>query len=168
MSDEKHPYESGPDTDPNAWRQPPIDQMAEDGRTAYFEGVAEQMYPDDPARQALVVEGLRSLSHPADRPQEMPTPQQMRGAIGAAVPGLYAQNRFFIISGPSEPIPGAQVKVEILDFFALHQSTWKMDIFGMAAGTSLVLHRNAGGTTILDTPVSNAFLEFLRPYGFIR
>ena len=158
-----------PDTDPS---YPSFDPMAAEGITAYCEEMARQLCPDDPAKQAMIVEGLRSMMHGKSGPGSFDIQRMAQGAAGAMMPGISSPQRFYVMS-TAAPIAGIgtpegenAVKIDIYDFFALFQSTWRIEIHPF--GPVILLHRNAGGVTRLDPPLSMGFLEFLRPYGFIH
>jgi hypothetical protein len=170
---------TGHDTDPAAGGG--FDQMTEDGITAYAEEMAKQICPDDQAKQNLIVEALRNMMRGRPMPP-LPSPADMQKMTQAMVsgmaPGLQSPNRFFISVKPitihtpegDQPVPGPASSIEIIDFFNLFQTSWKLEIVTAVhpSGPRIRVHRNGGFATMLDPPASNAFIEFLRPYGFIQ
>jgi hypothetical protein len=130
----------------------PFDQLAEDGITAYAEALAEQIAPDDPAKQALIVEGLRALSGRA-RGAPLDVRAMSRTMLSQIQPGAGSGRRFF---GKQEP--GGQELHEVWDFFQLFESAVKINIY--RDGGAAVMTRT-GDTIQLDATTSTAFNNFL-------
>jgi hypothetical protein len=149
--------------------QHPFDQLAEDGITAYCEALAEQIAPDDPARQALIVEGLRTLSGRA-RSAPFDVKTIGRTMIQQMQPGISSVKRFF----GSYNTTTKQLQ-KMWDFFHLAEAALIVDVLpaqrmqeGIIRPTGGVKITTRSGYSVeLDQATAIGFNEFLADaYGY--